>query len=271
MNNLMPPQAYGYARVSTKEQAQAITGAQHGASIEAQTETITRYHAYKLAPLNVPLAQVFVEPGVSAECPIASRPVGSILAGVLNRGDHVIFAKMDRGFRDTADLAWTLKTWTQRGITLHVLDLNLDSSTPSGQMILHVLAAVAQHENERRRQRILDANQIRRKLGLPVGQKAPYGYRIHKSKNAEGKVERTLVPDPDDPRRAIAKICMALKEKHGWSWDRIYWFLIQKKVVRPNGKEYSRTAIRNYMVRELRLQAREAEEGPTGNGEPTQP
>ncbi|MFL5243882.1 MAG: recombinase family protein [Gemmataceae bacterium] len=56
-------------------------------------------------------------------------------------GDAVIVPKLDRGFRNMRDILNTLETWERRGISLHLLDVQADTttegrcllSTPSGQ------------------------------------------------------------------------------------------------------------------------------------------
>ncbi|WP_232517017.1 recombinase family protein [Edwardsiella tarda] len=67
----------------------------------------------------------------------------------LKDGDTIIIAKLDRGFRDTADCLNTVKWLQKRNVTLRILDIALDVSTPIGEMILTIMASVATFERNR--------------------------------------------------------------------------------------------------------------------------
>jgi DNA invertase Pin-like site-specific DNA recombinase len=261
------PNCYAYVRVSTPDQARAVAGAAHGASIEAQTQAAEKYFAYKLQPQGFPLVKIFIEPGVSAEkFPLCSRPQGIKLSLCLERGDHVIFAKTDRGFRSMLDLVQTLHIWTKRGIFMHVLDLNLDSSTPEGRLFIQQMGLMAQWENDRRRTRVKEANAVRRQMGLATQGNAPFGFKIVKQRNAKGHIEKRLVPDPDDWRRAAGKKFLEWR-RQGWSAEQIYFHLLRHRIKRPDGEDWSYGQILRYSKQEAALQAKEAEEENKSNGE----
>lgn len=67
----------------------------------------------------------------------------------LKDGDTIIIAKLDRGFHDTADCLNTVKWLQKRNVTLRILDIALDVSTPIGEMILTIMASVATFERNR--------------------------------------------------------------------------------------------------------------------------
>jgi len=84
------PVAYGYARVSTGKQKM---------SPEAQKEVIEGYYHEHLAGTHA-WGGVFVEPHTSArKVAFLKRPVGKELCDRATRGDCIIVAKFDRGFR----------------------------------------------------------------------------------------------------------------------------------------------------------------------------
>jgi len=132
--------AYGYIRVNGDRQAKS------GLGLEAQAKAINDYcHSHGLT-----LAKVFRDEAVSASRrPLSQRPQGAKLIGTAGPGDHVVIAKLDRAFRSLRDFATELDRWQQRGVVLHLLDLNIDSSTPVGKLIASVMAAVAEREARR--------------------------------------------------------------------------------------------------------------------------
>jgi DNA invertase Pin-like site-specific DNA recombinase len=55
--------------------------------------------------------------------PFIERPEAKILS-YLNKGDTVVIAKLDRGFRDTADCLNTVNLFKKKKIFLKVLDIS---------------------------------------------------------------------------------------------------------------------------------------------------
>src|SRR5437016_2785618 len=114
--------AYGYIRVSTEKQVRS------GLGLEACAHTTARYAEYRGLDLILP---IFEERAVSAITRnLVERPMGEALNTRLKRGDHVIFPKLDRGFRNTRDMLVTMDNWIARGVTAHFVDLNVDTSMP---------------------------------------------------------------------------------------------------------------------------------------------
>jgi len=144
--------AFPYCRHSTSLQE---------TSTELQTEELERYFKYKLAPQGVIWVQPHVDPAVSGKVPFLEREAGKALDHAAERGDHIICAKMDRGFRDARDFLTMYELWNTRGITLHMLDIQVDSSTPIGKMVMTIVAAVAEWE----RKRIIDRSSAGYELG----------------------------------------------------------------------------------------------------------
>src|SRR5260370_22213282 len=157
--------AYGYTRVSSQDQADS------GLSLEAQKQDIERYYQYLLAPKGIAWGGLFVDPAVSGNTLLREREAGGRLNTTLQQGDHVIMAKLDRGFRRTDDCCNMVNQWKQRGITLHIRDLNLDTSTPTGDMVIKILSIVAEWERRRIGERTAAAVRIARRNG-----KSPHGF-----------------------------------------------------------------------------------------------
>jgi DNA invertase Pin-like site-specific DNA recombinase len=63
-------------------------------------------------------------------------------------GDVLIVTKLDRLARSVSHLGQILERLEAKGVALRILALNLDTSTPTGKLMLNMLGAVAQFERE---------------------------------------------------------------------------------------------------------------------------
>ena len=70
-------------------------------------------------------------------------------------GDSIIVTKLDRAFRSVKDMVNTVEELGQRGISLQVLDMNLDTSTPTGKLMLNLLASIGEFERSIMKERQL--------------------------------------------------------------------------------------------------------------------
>ncbi|WP_310242435.1 recombinase family protein [Rhizobium rosettiformans] len=66
----------------------------------------------------------------------------------VREGDELIVTKLDRLARSVADLAKIVTTLDAKGVSLKVLALSLDTSTPTGKLMLNMLGSIAQFERE---------------------------------------------------------------------------------------------------------------------------
>ncbi len=115
----------GYARVSTRDQHP-----------EAQTERLTAYGCNR----------VYVDHGASGAK--ASRPEWDKCLERLERGDALVCVKLDRIGRSVRNLVDVVADLGGRGVDLVVLDQAIDTTTPGGRLVFHVLAAIAEFERE---------------------------------------------------------------------------------------------------------------------------
>jgi DNA invertase Pin-like site-specific DNA recombinase len=142
---------YGYARVSTNDQHP-----------EAQAERLV---AAGFGP-------VYTDKGVSGTQ--ARRKQWDKLLAKLQPGDELGCTKLDRIGRSVANLVEVVADLMAREVELVVLDQNIDTSTPSGKLLFHMLAAIAEFERGLIIERTLDgqaavrrAGNLRRSLGGP--------------------------------------------------------------------------------------------------------
>lgn len=172
---------FGYSRVSTAEQAD------EGVSLAAQQQQIAGYAMMK----GWTVAEHFVERGVSGSTPLVERPEGKRLLETARKGDIIVTAKLDRAFRDARDALTVLEELKDEGVGLHMIDLGGDViGNGVSKMVFTILAAVAEGERDRLRERIRDAKRHLASQGIFSGGKRPFGFDIVE----DGDVKR-LVPN----------------------------------------------------------------------------
>ncbi|GAB3407586.1 recombinase family protein [Erwinia aphidicola] len=138
---------------------------------KSDTENGTTDNQVNLIQSQANVSTVFSDVNVSGSVMFFQRPEAQKLISVLKAGDTVIIAKLDRGFRDTTDCLNTVKWFQKRKVTLRILDIALDVSTPIGEMILTIMASVATFERKRIAERIKDGFVNGRKQGKSYGYK----------------------------------------------------------------------------------------------------
>jgi putative DNA-invertase from lambdoid prophage Rac len=172
---------FGYSRVSTDDQAN------DGSSLDTQRQQIAGYAMMK----GWQIAEHFVERGVSGSVPLIDRPEGKRLLVTVGKDDVIVTAKLDRAFRSALDALAVLEDLKERSIGLHMIDLGGDvTGNGMSKMVFTILAAVAEGERDRIRERIRDAKRHLASQGISSGGKRPFGYDIV----LDGKIKR-LVPN----------------------------------------------------------------------------
>ena len=129
----------GYIRVSTLKQLQ------EGFSLEAQQEAIERYcnaHGHQLVAV-----EKESESAVKAR-PVFQRVFKRVLEAQDGELDGLIVAKLDRLGRSVKDLANLASALQERGKQLISVSDNIDTSTPNGKLLFHILSAIAEYERE---------------------------------------------------------------------------------------------------------------------------
>lgn len=166
---------YGYTRVSSVEQATA-----NRSSLEDQARAIRGVCMIR----GEEPADILSDPGVSGSVPLAKRAGGAELLRRLRPGDVVIASKMDRMFRDTRDAANVAHDLKTRNIDLILVDMGTDPVNRGAvaRMFFHMMAAFAEMERERIRERVTAGREAKaRKGGFAGGKRAPFGYSVEGS------------------------------------------------------------------------------------------
>jgi DNA invertase Pin-like site-specific DNA recombinase len=155
-----PSRMIGYCRVSTAEQAASGLGL---SDQEARIrETVNARRAWRLV-------QVIRDEGESAgtlERPGLHRALALLAAG---RADGLVVAKLDRLSRSTVDFGLLLEWFREVDRVLVALDLGVDTSTASGELVANVMIAVAQWERSAISERTRAALGALRAQGRPTG------------------------------------------------------------------------------------------------------
>jgi DNA invertase Pin-like site-specific DNA recombinase len=175
-----PHAVYGYARVSV------LRPGEEGLSLDAQTRRITK----RAEEYEWPLAEIFVEPGISAGIAWRKRPQGHQLFARLQPNDVIIVASLDRCFRSALDALSTIEDFKARGIRLLALDFGELTEEGVCELIVTILAAVAEFERELASERIRAVWQYWRSQGKAGGGTRRFGYRVDD--------EGYLVPIPEE-------------------------------------------------------------------------
>lgn len=115
----------GYARTSTVEQE---------AGLQAQVRELKQAGCEK----------VYEEQASS----IAKRNILEEALNFVRAGDTFIITRIDRLARSVPDLLKLVDTICNKGVTFKILNLNMDTSNPTGRLMLTMLAAIAQFERE---------------------------------------------------------------------------------------------------------------------------
>jgi len=156
-----PQRMVGYVRVSTDEQAA------NGHGLEAQRDALEAEASRRGWVLTV------VEDAGRSGSTLRGRPRLALALEMLRRheADGLVVAKLDRLSRSVVDFAGILSRARRERWALVALDMGIDTSTPSGELVANVMMSVAQWERrvigERTRAGLAAAKRRGVRLGRP--------------------------------------------------------------------------------------------------------
>ncbi len=151
-----------YARVSTEEQAAL------GFGLDAQEADLRR--TAELQGWDV--VELVRDEGLSAktlERPGLQRALRAIAR---DDADGLVVAKLDRLTRSVIDFGELLDWFRAAGAALVALDMNVDTSTPSGKMLASIIVVIAEWERETIAARTKAGLAAKRAKGEPTGRPA---------------------------------------------------------------------------------------------------
>jgi len=161
----------GYTRVSTEEQGRS------GLGRAAQRKAIAAHANAK----EWDVVWLYDE-GLSAKS--LNRPALQEALVLLKRGDAqaIVVSKLDRLSRSVQDFAGLLAVARKQHWAVNALDVGVDTTTPGGELVAHVMAAVAQLERRTVGERTSVALKAAQKRGVKLGRPRTI------SKDAEARV-----------------------------------------------------------------------------------
>jgi len=139
-------QLVGYARVSTGDQI-----------LDRQLTELTEAGC----------SRIFSDHGVSGSK--MARPGLTEALDYLRSGDTLVVVELSRLGRNTEGVLALCRDLEQRGVGLRILGLGVDTSTPTGRLVLTLLAAVSEMERELIRERVLSGMAEAKRQGRTGG------------------------------------------------------------------------------------------------------
>ena len=138
----------GYARTSTTEQV---------AGLDAQKRELEAQGC----------AEIFFEQVSSVQ----KRNELERLLRFIRKGDALVVTKLDRLARSIPDLVRIVEALESKEATLTILDMNLETSSPIGKLLLNLVGSIAQFEREIMLQRQREGISVAKAEGRYKGRK----------------------------------------------------------------------------------------------------
>lgn len=236
MGGLLLIRAVAYIRVSTEEQADSRL------SLEHQTEQLQSYAGFR----ELDLVEVIADEALSGGKPLHLRPGGAELFDRIETGEvtAVIACRLDRMFRNALDCLQVHYVFQEKGVTFHLLDLNVDTGTAMGKAFLTIAAAFAELELNRGKERTRDALAALKRRGSRLGG-VPYGY------GQEAVGDLRAFPRSQSEQQAID--LMVRCRAAGLTYAQIAACLSEAGIPTKRGKTtWQRATVRRIILREER-------------------
>lgn len=137
---------YGYARVSTRGQAK------DGNSLEAQERQLIEAGA----------KEIYKDAFTGTK---SSRPELDKLLNKIQPGDTIITTKHDRIARSVSKGSELIQKLLEKDITVHVLNIGIMDSTPTGKLLYTIMLAFAEFERDMIVERTQEGRRMSEKYG----------------------------------------------------------------------------------------------------------
>lgn len=179
----------GYARVSTE-----------GQELTAQLEQLQ----------SAGIDKVYKEKASGVK---QDRPQLALMLDHLREGDTVVICKLDRIARSTKHLLGIVEALEAMKVSFKVLNISLDTSTPTGKLMLSMLAAVGQFEREMMLERQREGIRIAKDAGAYKGRKPTARTQATKVMEliGQGKTKQAVA---DELKIGVASVYRIIKTKN---------------------------------------------------------
>jgi DNA invertase Pin-like site-specific DNA recombinase len=189
--------------------------------------------------------QIFTDAGVSGATKLAKREGGEDLLKTMQPGDTVIASKLDRMFRSASDAIDMFEVFKAKGVDLVLFDIsNEPISTGVGKLIMTIMAAVADMERIRIKERTADGRRANKKAGRPIGN-VPFGYR------KVGHRRESVIEINQDEAEIVNRMHDLYHGRTKHSYETMSRKLAEEGMLSRAGKPFTRMAIRRLLVQEI--------------------
>lgn len=182
-----------YTRIS-------VASAESGALTKQRSEILAR----EAEPDAV---QWYTDEGVSGAKGVSERPRLAALLADLVPGDRLVCTKVDRLARSVSHLSEIAATVKAAGAELVFTGDPIDTSSPSGGLMLHILGALAEFERELVRERVTATRRDFLSRGRHMG-RAPFGFSAEPAEDADGLRLRPHPVEGPLLREAISRVML---------------------------------------------------------------
>lgn len=219
-----------YLRVSTDMQARSGLG--RGAQL-AKVEAMATVKGW-------PAPVVYLDDGLSGAKETRDRPALAQMMAAAAAGeiDAIIINSIDRLARKARLTLELAEEMTRYGVTLVSCKESIDTATPAGQMILAVLAAMAQFERDLTSERTIAALAEHSRRDGESGGRLPYGYV---------REEKHLRVDRDQAR--IIRRIFVLRAEH-LTLRAIATQLNKRRYASPQGQHWHHSSVAAVLANE---------------------
>lgn len=244
------PKVYGYCRVSHEDSTAS------GLGIDAQLHSISQWWEHEQRLGHFPGVSwgtmgwkgekavgaattdgLFIDQSVSAyRFPLLKRPAGWWLGATLEPGDMVVFARLDRAFRNLLDFAQTIQRWTKKGIRCVFVSPLVDMTTPYGMAFAQIAAVFAELESALKAERLKEAQARGRAAGRKMTRSNSFGWKHDgwTTRLVGGVSKKVPVMVPDEQERQEVRVIVDLHDNLGLSFATIADRLEATRAFREN-------------------------------------
>ena len=154
---------------------------------------------------------------VSAVSP--KRPVFDDVVAALQPGDALVVWDLDRAFRSVVDAILVVEKLRVRGISMQIVNLQVDTDTPAGMLVYTVLSAFAEFERRMLSQRTKEGLAAARRRGRKLGRPRKISdEQLEQAHKCIGCGERRIRDLARDLGVAPWSLTRALKRKDAYHW-----------------------------------------------------
>lgn len=149
--------------------------------------------------------QIFIDKASGKD---ANRPALKDMLSRLREGDEVYITELSRLGRSTKDLIDLMETFEQMHVEVHSKKEAIDTTTPAGKLIFHMLSAIAEFQRQIILENAAEGREAAMKQGVKFG----------RPRVDEDALSMALYLFENDKTKSVKEIC----EKTGISRSTLY-------------------------------------------------